>query len=129
MNQEKLENAKNLFFIALGVDIAVTFLVMSSDLWVLGILKEVINGIPITDQSTIGTIDSWASFSKILILTAIGVGLTLTRWLGTCYDYAKEALKATGFAQERWKVGAGSCPSSMSSSPTRYLARSTKPEQ
>jgi hypothetical protein len=104
MSQQKLESAKNVFFIALGIDMAVTVLVLISDVWALGILNDIRLGASTVDQSTISTIEFWRSFATVAILTMIGVGLALVRWLGECYVYAKEALKATGFVQERWKI-------------------------
>jgi len=103
MNQEKLESAKNLFFIALGVDIAVTALVLASDFWAIGVIKEIRAG-GTAGESDFGTADFWASFSKVTLLTVVGVGWSLARWLGACYEYAKGQLKVTGFVHERWKV-------------------------
>lgn len=102
MNQEKLESAKGLFFIALGIDIAVTALVVASDLWGEGILKDMAAGTSIPDQSTLSTMAFWDSFGKVMILTVIGVGLGLVKWLNTCYSFAKECIGATGFKNERW---------------------------
>lgn len=104
MIQEKLDSAKNLLFIALAIDMAVTALVVITDLWAVGVLNDIRGGVTKADQSTIGSLEFWESFSKVMILTLIGVGLALVRWLDACYEYAKEALKATGFDQERWKT-------------------------
>ena len=104
MCQEKLDSAKNLFFIALAIDMAVTALVAITDFWAVGVLNDIRAGVTEADQSTISYLEFWESFSKIMILTLIGVGLALVRWLDACYGYAKETLKATGFAQEGWKT-------------------------
>lgn len=104
MSQEKLEKAKNLFFIALGIDMAVTALVAITDLWAVGVLNDIRSGVITADQSTISILEFWESFAKVMILTLFGVGLALVRWLDACYEYAKENLKATGFAQEGWKT-------------------------
>ncbi len=104
MSQHKLESAKNIFFIALGIDMAVTVLVAISSYWTLGILNDIRQGGSEMDQSTLSTIEFWESFAKVTILTMIGVGLALVRWLGACYEYAKETLMATGFVQEGWKT-------------------------
>jgi hypothetical protein len=105
MSRKKLESARNIFFMALGADMIVTALVASTDLWTVGVLNDVRSGISRVDQSTISTMEFWESFAKLMILTLIAVGLALVRWLGACYEYAKEALKATGFVQEGWKTG------------------------
>lgn len=104
MSQNKLESAKNVLFIALIIDMAVTALVMMADVWVVGVLNDIRSGASTLDQSTLGTIEFWDSFAKIMILTVIGVGIALVRWLGACYEYAKETLKVTGFSQETWKA-------------------------
>lgn len=103
MNQEKLKKAKNYLFIALGIDMVIIALVIISDLWVVGIFNSVDYGGGQLDQPTISPIDFWVFSSWSIILTATGVGITLVRWLGQCYKYAKETLKATGFEQEVWK--------------------------
>lgn len=102
MNKDKLESAKNLFFIALVIDIAVTGMVVISDFWGAGILKDVSMGIATADQSTISTMEFWDSFAKVMILTLIGVGLGLVKWLNTCYQYAKESVGAAGFKNDGW---------------------------
>ena len=105
MNKEKLESAKNLFFIALGLDIAVTALVVISDFWGVGVLKDIGAGRITADQSTISTMEFWDSFAKLMLLTMLGVGLGLVKWLNTCYSYAKESLGASGFKNEGWTTG------------------------
>ena len=102
MGKEKLESAKNLFFIALGIDIAITSLVVVSDFWEAGILKDVSAGRSTADQSTINALEFWNSFSKLLILTLIGVGLGLVKWLNACYSFSKEVIGASGFKNESW---------------------------
>jgi len=104
MSQGKLESAKNLLFIALAIDIAVTALVAITDFWAVGVFNDIRAGVTEADQSTIRSLEFWESFSKVMILTVIGVGLALVRWLDACYGYAKEALRATGFVQEGWKT-------------------------
>lgn len=105
MNKEKLESAKNLFFIALGIDVAVTALVVMSDLWSAGVLKDIDAGRIAADQSMISTMEFWDLFAKGMILTTIGVGLGLVKWLNTCYSYAKDAIGASGFKNEGWTTG------------------------
>jgi TPR repeat protein len=104
MNIEKLESAKKVFFIALGIDMAVTAVVVASDVWMIGVVKDIQSGALTAAPALLNTIDWWASFSKVIVLTMLGVGWALTRWLGACYLYAKETLKATGLIQEGWKT-------------------------
>jgi hypothetical protein len=95
MNKEKLESAKNLFFIALGIDIAVTTLVVISDFWGVGVLKDISAGKITADQSMLGTLEFWDSFAKLMLLTMLGVGLGLVKWLNACYSFAKESIGAS----------------------------------
>lgn len=104
MNIEKLESAKKVFFIALGIDMAVTAVVVAGDVWMIGVVKDIQSGALTAAPALLNTIDWWASFSKLIVLTMFGVGWALTRWLGACYLYAKETLKATGLIQEGWKT-------------------------
>ena len=102
MNQEKLINAKNLFFIALGIDMAVTVLVVITDTQTLDILNDIKAGVSREYPSSLGTRETWGAIAGTL--TTMGVGFALVRWLGACYEYAKGTLKATGFIQEKWKI-------------------------
>lgn len=103
---EKLERAENLFFISLLIDIAVTVIALVSSAWALGALKDIDSGVRTLDQPLASTIDFWGSFSMVMILTTIGVGLGLINWLSSCYQFAKGSLHATGFKQEWW-IGPG----------------------
>ncbi len=105
MNKKKLESAKNLFFIALGLDIAVTLFVVVSDFWGAGVLKDIGAGRITADQSTINSLEFWDSFAKLILLTMLGVGLGLVKWLNSCYIYAKESIGASGFKNEGWTTG------------------------
>lgn len=101
---EILQGTKKLFFIALVIDIAVTVIIFGSDIWAIGVMKDVASGVRTGDPSLASSIDFWGSFSKIVFLTMIGVGLGLVKWLNSCYQFAKESLHATDFNQERWTV-------------------------
>lgn len=105
MNKEKLQSAKNLFLIALGLDIAVITLVVISDFWGVGVLKDIDAGRTTADQSIIKTMEFWDSFAKLMLLTMLCVGLGLVKWLNTCYGYAKEVIGASGFKNEGWTAG------------------------
>ncbi len=104
MSPEKLKSAKSLFFVVLGIDMAVTALVAVTDFWAVGILNDIRSGITRVDQSTINTMEFWESFAKVMVLTLAAVGFALVRWLRACYEYAQTKLKASGFAQEGWKT-------------------------
>lgn len=102
MNDECLKKSRKLFFIALGVDIAVTALVAISAFWAIGALKDVQAGRREVSQSFIGTLEFWENFSKLTIVTLICVGLALVKWLNSCYRFAKDSIGATGFKNEGW---------------------------
>ena len=104
MKLEKLQSAQKLFFILLSIDIAVTVIDIISGIWTIGALKDIESGFRTGDPSLASTIDFWASFSMIMILTSIGVGLALVNWLKSCYQFAKDSLHVTGFKQEGWTV-------------------------
>ncbi|SFC33885.1 protein of unknown function [Polaromonas sp. OV174] len=104
MNAEKLENAKNALFIALGIDMAVTAVVLASNFWMVGVLNDIAAGGPAASPSVVGYITFWDNFFNTIILTMFGVGWALIHWLDACYTYAKGSLKATGLLQERWKT-------------------------
>lgn len=104
MNDEQLENAKNAFFIALVIDMAVTAVALASDVWAIDVFKGIAGSGSAASQSVVGYIEFWGKFSALMLLTWLGVGWTLAVWLGACYTYAKESLKATGLLHERWRT-------------------------
>lgn len=104
MAEKTLEQAQRFFFIALGIDMAVTAVSVASDFWVIDVLKTIgVSGLP-ASESAIDNIELWRKFSMLMILTSCWVGWTLTRWIVACYAHAKEVLHATGFSQEKWIV-------------------------
>lgn len=102
MNSEQLKSAKKLFFILLGIDIAITVVVGLNAFSTIGTLKDIQSGTREVDQSLLSSFAFWDGFSKLIFLTMIGVGLGLVRWLNSCYRFAKNSLGATGFKNERW---------------------------
>lgn len=103
--QAKLESAKNFFFVTLGVDIVATSLVVASYVWAVGLSKDISSGVITADQSLLSKLEFLDSLSWVLLITLIGVGFGLMKWLIACYRYAKEVVGATGFKQEGW-IGA-----------------------
>ncbi|MBZ4193158.1 MAG: DUF4328 domain-containing protein, partial [Candidatus Contendobacter sp.] len=104
MNQEQLEKAKKLFFILLSVDIVVNAIAGFNSFSTVEILRNVQSGTRSIDQALINNVDFWDKFSMLTILTLIGVGLGLVKWLNSCYRFAKEFIGATGFKNEKWTV-------------------------
>jgi hypothetical protein len=104
MNQEQLEKAKKLFFILLSVDIVVNAIAGFNSFSTVEILRNVQSGTRSIDQALINSVDFWDKFSMLTILTLIGVGLGLVKWLNSCYRFAKEFIGATGFKNEKWTV-------------------------
>jgi len=104
MNQEQLEKAKKLFFILLSVDIVINAIAGFNCFSTVEILKNVQAGTRSLDQALINSVDFWDKFSMLTMLTLIGVGLGLVKWLNSCYHFAKESIGATGFKNEKWTV-------------------------
>lgn len=102
MELEKLQSAKKLFFIALIIDIAVTVIDIGGTFWSVGALKDIEAGVRIFDQSLQSSFEFWDNFSRLLFLTTVGVGLTLVKWLKSCYVFARTSLHATEFQNEGW---------------------------
>ena len=101
MNPEQLESAKKLFFVLLGIDIAITVVVGFNAFSTIGTLKDIQSGVREVDQSLLSSFSFWDEFSSLILLTMIGVGLGLVKWLDSCYRFAKDSLGATGFKNER----------------------------
>jgi len=104
MNAGRLDGAKRAFFTALSIDMAVTVVVAASDYWIVGVLNAVAAGGPPASSSVVGRIQFLESFSGVLILTMLGVGWTLIRWLDACYAHARDTLRARGLQHEKWKT-------------------------
>jgi hypothetical protein len=102
MNREQLEGAKKLFFILLGIDLAVTAIVGLNAFSTVGILQKVQSGARDVDQSMISSLEFWEGVSKLIFLTMLGVGLGLVKWLNACYGYAKKTIGVAGFKNEGW---------------------------
>ncbi len=102
MNSEQLESGKKLFYVLLGVDIAVTALNGLNAFSTVGTLKDIESGTRAVDQSLLSSWENWKWFSRLMFLTWIGVGLGLVKWLNSCYRFAKDSLGATGFKNESW---------------------------
>ena len=103
-SRKALEEVKKLFFILLGIDITITVVVGFNAFSTIGILKEIASGARVANESLISSLTFWENFSKLLLLTLIGVGFGLVKWLNSCYRFAKDSLGATGFVNERWTV-------------------------
>ena len=104
MNAGRLDGAKRAFFTALSIDMAVTMVVVASNYWIVGVLNAVAAGGPPASSPVVGRIQFLGSFSGVLILTMLGVGWTLIRWLDACYAHARDTLRARGLQHEKWKT-------------------------
>jgi hypothetical protein len=102
MNSVQLESAKKLFFILLGVDIAISAVVGLNGFSTVGTLNDIQLGKREVDQSLLSSLEFWEKFSGLAVLTTIGVGLGLVKWLNSCYHFSKVSLGAAGFKNEKW---------------------------
>jgi|GEM_PF-1980314 len=110
MHDENLNSSKKLFFTALWIDIAVTAIVAMSAFFAIYALKEIQSGALTYSQSLGDSLQFWENFATLTILTLIGVGLALVKWLNSCYRYAKESIGANGFKNEGWTAWAWIVP-------------------
>lgn len=102
MNAEQLESAKKALFIALGIDLTISVLLILNFFSTIGALHEIQSGTRVLDQALVSSIESWSNFAKLTILSFIGVCITLVRWLNACYRNANESIHASGFQNEKW---------------------------
>ncbi len=107
MAEQSLEEAQRYFFIALGIDMAVTAVSVASDFWAIDVLKTIAASGSTGSQSDFAYMEFWEKFAVVMVLTTVGVGWTLTRWVGACYVHARQTLGATGFHHEKWKTRDG----------------------
>lgn len=104
MNEQKIKSARNLMFIALGIDMAVTVLGFIICLWVADVLNDISIGITGAGQSTMTMMKLFQYSFYASTLTSIVVGLAIIYWLKSAYRYLKEDLLATGFIEEGYKI-------------------------
>jgi len=104
MAEQSLEEAQRYFFMALGIDMAVTAVSVVSDFWASDVLKTIASSGSTGSQSDFAYMEFWGKFAVVMLLTTVAVGWTLTRWLRACYVHARQTLGATGFLHEKWKT-------------------------
>ncbi|MFZ5620684.1 MAG: DUF4328 domain-containing protein [Pseudomonadota bacterium] len=102
MDRQNIIRTKNLFFTALGIDIAASLVIGANSFSTIDTLKDIQSGIRTPDDALLGHIDFWDSISNLLFVTMIGVGLALVKWLNSCYRFASQTIGATGFKHESW---------------------------
>jgi hypothetical protein len=100
MNREELEGARKLFFTLLWVDIVATAIIGLNAFSTVGTLRDINAGRTVVDQSMLSSFDFWDNLAKLTILTLIGVGIGLVKWLNACYSYAKNTLGVSGLKNE-----------------------------
>lgn len=102
MNREELEGSRKLFFTLLWVDIVATAIIGLNAFSTVGTLQDIHSGRTTVDQSLMSSFDFWDNLAKLTILTMIGVGIGLVKWLNACYSCAKNSIGASGLANEGW---------------------------
>jgi hypothetical protein len=100
MSRENLESSRKLFFILLWVDIVATAIIGLNAFSTVGTLRDIDAGRVSVDQSMLSSFDFWDNLAKLTILTLIGVGIGLVRWLNACYSYAKVTIGVSGLRNE-----------------------------
>ena len=95
---KNLEKAKDLLFFALTIDIIFNLISIFNSYATITALQNFQE----FDQQIIDSINSSETFIRITIISMIGVGLTLLKWLNSSYEYAKAEIDATDFKYENW---------------------------
>ena len=100
-----LEKAKDLLFVALWVDVVLTAVILMSDLWVLGRIGDMRNGLRISSARA-DTIGMFGKLSWAAVATTIFVGISLLRWLAECYrEAARQGMTGSNRKNGRQRAG------------------------
>lgn len=100
MKREEMEGARKLFFTLLWVDIVATAIIGLNAFSTVGTLRDINAGRVTVDQAMLSSFDFWDNLAKLTILTLIGVGIGLVKWLNACYSYAKDTIGVSGLNNE-----------------------------
>jgi len=104
LNQKQLASASKIFFIALIIDMAVTALMVYGNFSYINALQGIQPGTRQGGQGLFSNLDVLKSLGWLKVLTFIGVCWTLTKWLDTCYGFAKDTLKLAGLEHESFTL-------------------------
>ncbi len=102
MNSTELGGAKRLFFGLLWIDIIATAIIGLNAFSTIGTLREIDAGRTVVDQSMLSGFEFWENLAKVTVLTLIGVGIGLVKWLNACYNYSKKVIGVSGLKNEGW---------------------------
>ncbi len=104
MDIDQYKKAKNFFVVMLLIDMALTATVIINNLDSVQALKQVQLGIRQVDDRLFKDLEFGDDLGRLLFVTLLGVGISLSNWLKKSYRFARESLGAAGFAQEGWAV-------------------------
>ncbi len=105
MNHERLKDARRLFFILLSVDVALTAIVGIHAFSTIDTLQDIQAGRLEVDESILSSFENWENLAKLTIVTLVGVGIGLVKWLNACYSHAKNVIGVSGLKNEGWTAG------------------------
>ena len=104
MNQQHLQNAKNLLFIALAIDAVLNAAIGFHDYGLLTQLREIKAGTRYYTPEFSTALTAWENASYFSILSLIGVAAALVHWLRNCYAYAENEIGCTDLEQKKYVV-------------------------
>ncbi len=102
MAETELEKRYNQFLWLLYIDIAITAITALSSAWGIGVLNDIQAGRRSLSPALLSTINFWDYFGKLVLVTLVGVGIGLGRWLDACYTFSTSQLAASGFKHKTW---------------------------
>ncbi len=105
-----LEDALVLFFVLLGFDILMNVAAVINALVTIVNLQDLRSGERSVDQSLLNGLENSQRIFGGIILTGLGVGVGLMRWLNSCYRFANISLGASGLKNAGWTVTAWILP-------------------
>ena len=102
MKRKNLEVAKNLFLVAIGIDIVVSLTIGFHAHSTAQLLIEIESGQRVVDQYLLSNLEYWTKFYISESVTTILVGLGLVKWLNCCYGFAFDTLGIREFEHRAW---------------------------
>jgi Domain of unknown function (DUF4328) len=102
VQQQTLQNARDRFFNFLKIDLTINTFLLASAIWEIGVIRDLQAGHGPISASNISAMTFLDNFQYAAILTWIGVGIGLYKWLVDCYEFSKKTLGASGFTYEKY---------------------------
>lgn len=106
MPGQKISNAKNVFFGAMGLDLLSHLVFLYVCISYRGLILDFSSGLITQYQLFAGAsnLDSYEPFWWVLLVSGLAAGVALINWVRTCYNYSAEALNVSDFKYEGWAI-------------------------